>query len=196
MRKLAVLEFLSLDGVMQAPGDAKEDTSGGFKHGGWIVPYPLGRVMLDQMGRPFDLLLGRRTYDIFAGYWPQHNDAIGVKFNKATKYVVTKRPVKIDWKTTIPIRRNVVKEINTLKQEDGPDLQIYGSGDLVQTLLRNDLVDEFWLKIFPVTLGTGKRLFAGGTLPRALTMMESQVLSNGVIIANYKPSGPVKPGSF
>lgn len=199
MRRLVVLTFLTLDGVMQAPGGPKEDTSGGFKHGGWTVPYfdeSLGSVMGEQMGKPFDLLLGRETYDVVASYWPQQKGEVGAGINNATKYVVTKRPLKLDWKTTVPIRTNVVKEIEKLKKTDGPELQVHGSGNLIQTLLKHDLVDEFWLKIFPITLGKGKRLFAEGTIPAAFTLAESKVLPNGVIIANYKRAGPVKTGSF
>jgi dihydrofolate reductase len=184
---------------MQAPGGPKEDTSGGFKHGGWTVPYfdeSLGKVMGEQMGKPFDLLLGRQTFNIFASYWPKHQDEIGRPINNATKYVVSRKPVKLDWKTTVPIRRNVVKEIEKLKKQDGPDLQVHGSGNLIQTLLKNDLVDEFWLKIFPITLGKGKHLFAQGTIPAAFELYESKVMPNGVIIANYRRAGQVKTGSF
>lgn len=184
---------------MQAPGGPGEDTSGGFKHGGWTVPYfdqSLGKVMGDQMGKPFDLLLGRQTFKLFASYWPKHQDEVGRPINNATKYVVSRKPVKLDWKTTVPIRRNVVKEIEKLKKQDGPDLQVHGSGNLIQTLLKNDLVDEFWLKIFPITLGKGKRLFAQGTIPAAFELYESKVMPNGVIIANYRRAGPVKTGSF
>ena len=198
-RKLVVLSFVSLDGIMQGPGGPKEDTSGGFKHGGWTVPYfdeSLGKVMGEQMGRPFDLLLGRTTYQLFASYWPQQKGEMGSGINNATKYVVTRRPLKLDWKTTVPIRRNVVKEIQKLKSQDGPELQVHGSGNLVQTLLKHDLVDEFWLKMFPVTLGRGKRLFAEGTIPAAFTLSDAKILANGVITANYNRSGPVKTGSF
>jgi len=198
LRKLVVLTFLSLDGVMQGPGGPKEDSLGGFQHGGWTVPYfdeSLGKIMGEQMGKPFDLLLGRKTYDVFAGYWPQHKEE-GAGINNATKYVVTRRPVKLDWKTTVPIKRNVVKEIRKLKNEDGPELQVHGSANLIQTLLKNNLVDELWLKIFPVTLGKGKRLFAEGTVPASFTLAESQILPSGVIVANYKRAGPVKTGTF
>src|SRR5437868_4356294 len=157
MRKIVVTEFVSLDGVMQAPGGPKEDTSGGFKYGGWTFPYFdefSGKMMGEQMSKPFDLLLGRITYDIFAGYWPQHEDGWpGV--NKVTKYVVSTTLKKANWENSVIIDTNVVKEIKKLKKQNGPDLQVYGSGNLIQTLLKNDLVDEFWLKIFPVTLGKG-----------------------------------------
>lgn len=199
MRKLVVLTFVTLDGVMQAPGGPKEDRSGGFKHGGWTVPYFdefLGKVMAEQMGKQFDLLLGRDTYDLFASYWPKQKEEGASGINNATKYVVSRRPVNTVWKTTVPIRRNVVKEIEKLKKGDGPELQVHGSANLIQTLLKHDLVDEFWLKMFPITLGKGKRLFAEGTIPAAFTLSKSMVLPNGVIVANYTRAGPVKTGSF
>lgn len=199
MRKLIVLTFISLDGVMQAPGGPEEDISGGFKFGGWTVPYfdeAGGKVMAEQMGHPFDLLLGRKTYDIFAGYWPQHNDEIGAPINKATKYVVSHRPVTTDWKTTVQITGDVPAEIRKLKLQDGPELQVHGSANLIQTLLRNDLIDELWLKTFPVVLGTGKKLFADGTIPAAFTVEKTTVTPSGVVIVNYKRAGEVKTGSF
>jgi dihydrofolate reductase len=199
MRKLIVLTFISLDGVMQAPGGPEEDTSGGFKFGGWTVPYfdeAGGNVMAEQMGDPFDLLLGRKTYDIFASYWPQHNDEAGAGINKATKYVVSRRPVNTDWKTTVHIGGDVPAEIRKLKQEDGPELQVHGSANLIQTLLKNDLVDELWLKTFPVVLGAGKKLFAEGTIPAAFTVDKTSVTPSGVVVANYRRAGEVKSGSF
>ncbi|HEX6060958.1 MAG TPA: dihydrofolate reductase family protein [Candidatus Limnocylindria bacterium] len=199
MRKLIVLAFISLDGVMQAPGGPEEDTSGGFKFGGWTVPYfdeAGGNVMAEQMGHPFDLLLGRKTYDIFAGYWPQHNDETGAAINKATKYVVSHRPVNSDWKTTVHVGGDVPTEIRKLKQEDGAELQVHGSANLIQTLFKNDLVDEFWLKTFPVVLGAGKKLFAEGTIPAAFTVDKTSVTPSGVVIANYRRAGEVKTGSF
>jgi dihydrofolate reductase len=199
MRKLIVLTFISLDGVMQAPGGPEEDVSGAFKFGGWTVPYfdeAGGQVMAEQMGHPFDLLLGRKTYDIFAAYWPQHNDEIGAPINKATKYVVSHRPVSTDWKMTVPVTGDVPAEIRKLKLENGPELQVHGSANLIQTLLKNDLVDEFWLKTFPVVLGTGKKLFADGTIPAAFTVEKTTVTPSGVVVANYKRAGEVKTGSF
>ena len=160
MRKLIVLSFISLDGVMQAPGGPEEDTSGGFKFGGWSVPYfddYLGQQMAEQMGHPFDLLLGRRTYDIFASYWPQVADETGRGINEATKYVVSHRRVDTDWKKTVLIDGDAVARIENLKAEEGPELQVHGSGNLIQTLLKHDLVDELWLKTFPLVLGAGKR---------------------------------------
>jgi dihydrofolate reductase len=199
MRKIIVLEFISLDGVMQAPGGPEEDTSGGFKYGGWTVPYSdefLGQVMTEQMGKPFDLLLGRKTYDIFASYWPKHNNETGVPLNKATKYVASHTEIPLPWEKSVLLKDNVVEELKRLKAGDGPDLQVYGSGNFTQTLLKNDLVDELWLKIYPITLGPGKRLFADGAIPAAFEMTDSKVSPKGVIVANYKRAGEVKTGSF
>jgi dihydrofolate reductase len=183
---------------MQAPGGPKEDTSGGFKYGGWIVPYFddfLGKVMAEQMSRPFDLLLGRKTYEIFAGYWPHHEDK-WPGINSAKKYVISNSLVRLEWSNSILIKDNVVEEIKKLKAQGGPELQVYGSGNLVQTLMKHDLVDEFWLKIFPVTLGMGKRLFDKGTIPASYPLVESKSSPSGVIIATYKRAGEVKTGSF
>ncbi len=201
MRKLIVLSFITLDGVMQAPGGPGEDDSGGFKYGGWSVPYFdefLGNVMTEQMGHPLDLLLGRRTYDIFAAHWPRvsDDDPGGRVINRATKYVVSHRPVSLDWKITIPITGDVAGKIAQLKREDGPEIQVHGSGNLIQALLRHDLVDEFWLKTFPVALGSGKRLFAEGTMPGGFTLIESQISPSGVVAGSYARAGEVKLGSF
>jgi dihydrofolate reductase len=200
MRKLIVLTFISLDGVMQAPGGPEEDTSGNFRYGGWTVPYfdeVAGEEMTKQMTPPFDLLLGRKTYDIFAAYWPQKkDDPIAVVFNKAIKYVVSGSSVELDWEKSVLIDGDVAAKIKTLKNGDGPMLQVHGSSEMVQTLLKNDLVDELWLKIFPVTLGGGKRLFGDGTIPAAFELIESKTSPSGVIIASYKRSGDVKTGSF
>jgi len=199
MRKLIVLTFMTLDGVMQAPGGPEEDTSGGFKFGGWSVGYfddVVGQAMAEQMGHPFDLLLGRRTFDIFATFWPKVTDETGRGINSATKYVVSHRPVNLDWKTTVLITGDVVDKIKKLKAEDGPELQVHGSGDLIQTLLKNDLVDELWLKTFPVVLGTGKRLFARGTIPGGFTLLRSTISPSGVVIGTYARAGEVKVGSF
>jgi dihydrofolate reductase len=198
MRKLAVLTFMTLDGVMQAPGGPTEDPRGGFAYGGWSVPYFddfLGKVMDEQMGRPFDLLLGRKTFEIFASYWPQH-EAEGPGINKATKYVASNTLTSHEWRKSVFIKGNIADEIKKLKQQDGPELQVHGSGNLIQTLLKHDLVDAFWLKIFPITLGTGKRLFAEGTIPAGFKVSESKVSPNGVIVANYERAGEVKTGSF
>ena len=200
MRKIVVLTFISLDGVMQAPGGPDEDTSGGFKYGGWTVPYAdefSGKLMVQQMSMPFDLLLGRKTYDIFAAYWPKQDDGpVAGPFDKATKYVVSHKPMKLSWQNSVLIHENVAAEIKKLKQQDGPMLQVHGSGNMAQTLLRHDLVDELWLKIFPVTLGPGKCLFAEGTMPAAFELTESKTTPKGVIFANYQRAGKVKTGSF
>ncbi len=197
MRKIIVLTFLSLDGVMQAPGGPEEDPSGDFTYGGWTVPYfdeELGKAMGSQMG-PADLLLGRKTFEIFAGYWPEHeNDWPGI--NKVAKYVVSTTLKEHSWSNSVFINSNVVEEIKKLKSQEGLDLQVHGSGNLIQTLLEHDLVDEFWLKIFPVTLGRGKRLFDEGTLPAAFTLIDSKSTPSGVILAKYKRAGEVKTGSF
>ena len=198
MRKIIVLTFVSLDGVMQAPGGKGEDPSGGFDLEGWSVPYfdeELGKEMGKQLGLPFDLLLGRKTYDIFAAHWPRHPEE-GASINNATKYVVGNEPIDTDWKETVQIKGDVVAQINKLKQEDGPMLQVHGSSQLIQTLLSNDLVDELWLKIFPMTLGKGKRLFGEGTKPAAFKLASSNTSSTGVIVASYKRVGEVKLGTF
>lgn len=199
MRKIIVLTMVSLDGVMQAPGGPEEDTSGGFNYGGWTVPYvdeSLGNIINEELSVPFDLLLGMKTYEIFAAYWPKLTGTIGGPFNKAKKYVVSDETVDLTWKESILICDHVVAKIKALKEEEGPMLQVHGSGMLIQTLLKNDVVDELRLRIFPVTLGTGKRLFAKGTIPAAFELIESKALPSGVIIANYKRFGEIKTGSF
>jgi len=199
MRKIVVFSMISLDGVMQAPGGPEEDISGGFKYGGWTAPYAdesFGEVIDKELSAPFDLLLGRKTYDIFAGYWPKQTGAVADPFNKATKYVVSSGGVDLTWKESVLIGDDVVANIKALKEADGPTLQVHGSGKLVQTLLQNDLVDELRLRIFPLTLGNGKRLFAEGTIPAAFALIDSQALPSGVILANYKRAGEVKTGSL
>ena len=198
MRKIIVLTFLSLDGVMQAPGGPEEDTSSNFTLGGWTVPYFdefLGEVMTEQMGQPFDLLLGRKTFDVFASYWPLHPEE-GPGINNATKYVVSNTLKSHEWQKSVFLSGNVVEQIKKLKESDGPDLQVHGSGELIQTLMENDLVDEFWLKIFPVTLGMGKRLFGSGTISGAYTLVDSKTSPSGVMIATLIRAGDVKTGSF
>jgi dihydrofolate reductase len=198
MRKIILLEFMSLDGVIQAPGGKSEDPSEGFDLEGWTVPLSdeaSGNEMAKQMAGPLDLLLGKITYDIFAGYWPHHYDQ-WPSLQNATKYVVSDEEVNTTWEKTIQIKGDVVAELKKLKQEDGPMLQVYGSSVLAQTLLANDLVDELWLKIFPVTLGKGKRLFREGTRPAAFKLIESTVTPKGVIFASYKRDGELKTGSF
>ena len=202
MRKLIVLTFVSLDGVMQAPGGPEEDPTGGFQHGGWVAGYfddLLGKVMDKQMSKPFDLLLGRRTYEIFAAHWPYvktDEDPIAAGINKAKKYVASKTIIKLDWTNSELIKGNVAKEVKKLKEQDGPEMQVHGSGNLIQTLLKHDLVDELWLKIFPITLGRGKRLFAEGTIPVGFKLLESGTSPTGVIIASYLREGKVRTGSF
>ena len=192
---------MTLDGVMQAPGGSKEDTAEGFKYGGWTFPYFdefMGKIMAKQMAGKYNLLLGRKTYDIFASYWPDNADK-WPQVNKITKYVASKKLKKSSWENTVFLNGNVAEEIKKLKKAKGPALQVYGSGKLIQTLLKNDLVDELWLKIFPVTLGEGKKLFAEGTIPAAWKLTSSSVSPNGVIVANYKrvgKAGKIKTGSF
>lgn len=198
MRKIIVLSFITLDGVMQAPGSPEEDTSGGFDFGGWTVPYfdeALGEVMDQQLKPPFELLLGRKTYDLFASYWPHHREE-GVEFNKPTKYVVSHQDRSLSWENSLLLKGKAVESIQKLKNTEGPDLQVHGSGELVQTLIKHQLVDELWLKIFPIILGSGKRLFKEGTPPTAFTLQKSSVTKTGVIIADYVLSGDVKTGSF
>lgn len=198
MRQLVVLTFVSLDGVMQAPGGPDEDTSGGFKFGGWTFPYfdeAAGKEMNVQMSKSFDLLLGRNTYEIFAGYWPKHKDT-WPESDKAIKYVVANGVVDTSWQKTVQIKGDVVSEIKKLKSGNGPMLQVYGSSKLIQTLLANDLVDELWLKFFPITLGKGKKLFSSGTIPAAWKLLDSKTMPSGVIFASYKRDGDVKTGSF
>jgi dihydrofolate reductase len=198
MRKIIILSFISLDGVMQAPGGPTEDTSGGFTLGGWTVPYFdefAGQLMGKQMGQPFDLLLGRKTFDIFASYWPLHQEE-GPGINKATKYVASNTLTSHPWEKSVFLSGRVADKIKELKAQPGPDLQVHGSGNFIQTLLEHNLADELWLKIFPLTLGRGKRLFEKGTLPAAFTLVDSQVSPKGVIFANYRRAGEVITGSF
>ncbi len=199
MRNLVVLAFTTADGVMQAPGGPEEDTSGGFTHGGWLVPYFdefLAKVMTDQMAWPFDLLLGRKTYRIFESYWPHVKDDPGAdNINRATKYIVSHKPQKLEWQGSKLITGDVVRAIKKLKEQNGPVLQVHGSTNLIQTLLKNDLVDELWLKIFPVTIGTGKRLFGDGTVPAAFKVRDTQTSPSGVIVATYARAGELKTGS-
>lgn len=202
MRKIVVLSFISLDGVMQAPGGPEEDASNEFKYGGWTVPYSDNiseQMMGEQMSMPFDLLLGRKTYDIFAGYWPEQSidNPVTNTFNKATKYVVSHQQIELGWVNSVLINgEDVVAKLKELKQQEGPMLQVHGSGELIQTLLEADLVDELWLKIFPVILGPGKRLFGKGARPAAFELIDTKTTPKGVIFANYKRAGIVKTGSF
>jgi dihydrofolate reductase len=202
MRKLIVLSFIALDNVMQAPGGPEEDPTGGFKHEGWIAGYSddfLLNVMIKQTSKPFDLLLGRKTYEIFAAYWPYVNpdrNPFAAKLNNAKKYVASMTLTKLNWNNSELINGDIPDGIKRIKEQDGPEIHVHGSSNLVQTLLKHDLVDELWLKIFPVTLGTGKRLFAEGTIPAGFKLLESGISPSGVIIANYERSGEVKKGSL
>ncbi|HDR17102.1 MAG TPA: dihydrofolate reductase [Desulfobacteraceae bacterium] len=200
MRKLIVIEFITLDGVMQASGGPGEDASEGFKYGGWMGSYMddfSGKVMREQMSlNQSELLLGRKTYDIFAGYWP-HHAAGWPGINEVKKYVVSHdSSLKLDWENSVLLSGNVAEKVKKLKSEDGLDLRVWGSGNLIQTLLKNDLVDELWLKIFPITLGPGKRLFAEGTIPAAFELTDSKVSPLGVIFVKYKRAGEVKTGTL
>jgi len=198
MRKINVLEFITLDGVIQAGGGPEEDTSGGFKYGGWQAPYSddvIGAVMQKQMSMPFDLLLGRKTFEIWEPFWPQHGD-IWPGAMTATKYVASNTMTSSEWQKSVFLGGDLVEKINKLKQTEGPDLHVYGSADLVQTLMKHDLVDALWLKIYPLTLGSGKRLFTDGTIPAAFKVTESQISPSGIIIANYERAGEVKTGTI
>jgi dihydrofolate reductase len=197
MRKVIVVSHVSLDGVIQAPGGPEEDTSGGFAYGGWIAPFSddvLGTVIRTQMSMPFDLLLGRKTYEIWAPYWPQHAD-IWPSVNAATKYVASNTMTSGEWQPSVFLGGDIAEKVIKLKQQPGPDLHVYGSGNLLQTLLKHDLVDAFWLKIYPLTLGIGKRLFADGTIPAAFRVTDSRVSPNGVIIVNYERAGAITAGN-
>jgi dihydrofolate reductase len=202
MRKLVVSTFVSIDGVMQAPGGKGEDPSGGFDLEGWTVPYfddDTGALMdkIKFMGAPFDLLLGKTTYEIFASYWPDHPEGdMGEAINKATKYVVSNEPINTEWKESVQIKGDIAAGIQKLKQEEGRNLQVMGSSNLIQTLLATDLIDELQIMIFPITLGKGKRLFGDGTLPKAYKLLETSSTPSGVIVAKYQPAGEVKTGSF
>jgi dihydrofolate reductase len=200
MRKLIVGTFLTLDGVMQAPGGPEEDPSGGFAYGGWSVNYwddMMGQVMGEMMSLPFDILLGRRTYDIFAAYWPHAPEEAGGKpLNDATKYVVSRSRPTLEWGPSVLIEGDPVERIAELKEGDGPELQVHGSGNLIQTLMRHNLVDEYRLWVFPVVIGSGKRLFADGTIPAALQLVDSKVSTSGVVIGTYHPAGQIVTGSF
>src|SRR5258706_4683884 len=195
MRKITVLSFVTLDGVMQAPGGPDEDPSGGFKYGWWQAPYlddASGKFM-EKLMKPSDLLLGRKTFEIFASYWPEHADA-WPGINDVTKYAVSTTMKKSDWKNSVFL--SSLADIKKLKSSKGSDIQVWGSGKLIQTLLKNDLVDELWLIIHPLTLGTGKKLFEDGPIPAAFTLLSSFVTPTGVIFANYKRAGKVKTGTI
>ncbi|WP_027145746.1 dihydrofolate reductase family protein [Mesorhizobium sp. WSM3626] len=199
MRKIIAATFVSLDGVMQAPGGPEEDPVGGFKFGGWTFHYfdeVAGAAMDDLFSKPFALLLGRRTYDIFAAYWPYQKDPIADAFNPATKYVATHRPDTLTWQNTHALGPDIIATLRSLKQEDGPDLLIQGSGNLIQTLLANELIDEIRLMTFPLLLGKGKRLFGDAAMPAAFKLVKSQASTTGVIMATYERAGEIEVGSF
>jgi dihydrofolate reductase len=200
MRKLIVSTFLTLDGVMQAPGGPGEDDSDGFGLGGWSVNYwdeQMGQVMGEAMSAPFDLVLGRKTYDIFAAYWPHAPEEAGARpLNEATKYVASRGHPKLEWSRSVLIEGDAAEGIAALKQSDGPELQVHGSENLIQTLLRHRLIDQYRLWVFPLVIGSGKRLFADGTVPSGLKLIDSKVSTTGVVIGTYEPAGEIVTGSF
>ena len=200
MRKIVTTTFITLDGVMQAPGGSEEDTSNGFTYGGWQFGWDEEDEEADNimdrriLAVPFDMLLGRRTYDIFAAYWPNHKEEPrwGKPFDNAKKYVVSHKPFKLSWNNSALITGDVVAEIKKLKKSDGPDLLVWGSGNLIQTLLRHNLIDRMHIWTFPVTIGTGKKLFAEGTQPERFKPVDAKITTTGVIFATYEPSNPLK----
>jgi dihydrofolate reductase len=198
MRKIIAVTQVTLDGVMQAPVGPEEDPSNGFTHGGWAMPLvdDDGRKVIGQtIAREFDMLLGRRTYEIFAGYWPNQGDnPIAKAFNKATKYVVTRSLHRLDWKKSQRIDGDVVEEVQMLKASEGPELHVWGSSELLQALIAAEFVDEYRLWVFPVVLGEGKRLFENGVPPRTLTLVEARHTSTGVLVNTYRPAGPLPRG--
>jgi dihydrofolate reductase len=200
MRKLIVGTFLTLDGVMQAPGGPGEDDSGDFAYGGWSVNYwddQMGQIMGEMMSVPFDLVLGRRTYDIFAAFWPKAPEEAGGKpLNDATKYVASRSRPTLEWGPSVLIEGDAAEGIAALKKGEGPELQVHGSGNLIQTLIGNNLVDQYRLWVFPLVIGSGKRLFADGTIPAGLKLVDSKVSSTGVVIGTYEPAGEIVTGSF
>jgi dihydrofolate reductase len=199
-RKLIVQSFVTLDGVMQAPGGPGEDDSGGFAHGGWSVNYwddQMGEVMGEATSRPFAMVLGRRTYDIMAAFWPTAPEEAGGKvFNDATKYVASRGRPTLEWSNSVPIEGDAADGLAALKREDGPELQVHGSANLIQTLLRHNLVDEYRLWVFPLVIGSGKRLFGDGTIPAGLRLVDSKISTTGVVMGTWEPAGEVVTGSF
>jgi len=201
MRKIISTTFLTLDGVMQAPGGPEEDKNGGFAHGGWSFHHwdeMMGKVMDGFMKTPFELLLGRKTYDIFAAHWPKtdKDQEVAKPFNSTKKYVASHKSPKLEWQNSILLTNDVVPQIKKLKEEKGPDLWVHGSGNLIQTLLKHHLLDRMHLWIFPITVGNGKRLFAEGTQAEGWKLVDSKIASSGVIVATYEPAGKLKTGSF
>jgi dihydrofolate reductase len=201
MRKIITTTFVTLDGVMQAPGGPDEDKTGGFAYGGWQTSFPsdegMNSIMMGFMNAPFELLLGRITYDIFAGYWPGATTDLEVAepFNRTKKYVVSHASFEPSWRNSACITGDVMAQIGKLKEEDGPDLWVYGSGNLIQTLLKYRLIDRMHLWIHPITIGQGKRLFAEGTQAEGFRLVDSKTAPNGIIFATYEPAGPLKAGS-
>lgn len=195
MRKITVLSMITLDGVMQGPGGPEEDTSGGFEYGGWTAPYSdeaFGKILEEEL-KTADYLLGRKTFKIWENYWPEHGD-FWPAINNGTKYVLSGTVKRSDWKNSVFLQS--LDDIKKLKESEGPHLQVWGSSQLIQLLLRNDLVDELWLKIYPLTLGQGKKLLDNGTIPAAFTLTKSAVTPGGVIVAYYKRAGEVRTGTI
>jgi dihydrofolate reductase len=213
MRQLTVNAFVTLDGVMQAPGGPNEDPSGGFAHGGWSVNYwddVMNEVMGAALGEPFDLLLGRRTYEIFAAHWPNVSevraerggdasaveDPAGAALNEATKYVASRTLDKLEWQNSVLLEGDLTDAVAGVKAQDGPDIQIHGSANLIQSLLPHNLIDQFRVWTFPLMVGPGKRLFDGGTVPTGLRLVDSKTSTTGVVIATYEPAGVISYGNF
>ncbi len=198
MRKIITITFITLDGVMQAPGGKDEDTSGGFEYGGWQRSFPpdevFGKKIMEFMHAPFELLLGKTTYDIFASFWPHATTDLEVAepFNKTKKYVASHEPFELTWNNSFCITGDVVGQIKKLKEADGPDLVVWGSGNFIQTLLEHNLIDQINLFIHPITIGTGKKFFAEGTQPRNFKLVDSSIGATGIIFATYEPAGPLK----
>jgi dihydrofolate reductase len=200
VRELVVNTFLTMDGVMQAPGGPEEDPDEGFEHGGWSVNYwddSMGARMGEIMGKRFDLLLGRKTYEIFAAHWPKvTDDPAGDALNGARKYVASRTLETVDWQNSTLLEGDVVEAVAKLKTESGPEIQVHGSGNLIQTLMKHDLVDRYNLMVFPVVLGTGKRLFADGAVPKGMRLVQATPTSTGVVIGTYEPAGAIDYGTF
>lgn len=202
MRKIITTTFITLDGVMQAPGGREEDKEAGFAYGGWQMSFPrdekLEPILNGFFGIPFELLLGKTTYDIFAGYWPTatKDNEVAIPFNKTKKYVVSHQSFEPSWHNSVCITDDVVTQLKRLKEEDGPDLWVWGSGNLIQTLLKEHLIDRMHLWIYPITIGTGKKLFAGGTQPQNFTLVDSKTGATGLIFSTYEPAGELKTGSL
>jgi dihydrofolate reductase len=200
--RLTVSTFLTLDGVMQAPGGPEEDPSDGFEHGGWSYPFAdedFGRIVTGWFAQADGFLLGRRTYEIFAAFWPrvtEEADPVASRLNTLPKYVVSRTLTSVNWQGAELLRGDVAEEVARLKERPGRELQVHGSGDLLQTLMVHDLVDEYRLFVYPVVLGSGRRLFREGTVPRSLKLVDATTTSTGVVVATYERGGPVVTGSF